>query len=108
MGPVDPRPVQPDSLFQLFSAGSPLLSILTLQLTLDRGAALQLGKRVAAAWPAFGAAGKDATTLLELLSHRAGLADSFPADVPLSRLCDPTAMAAHVAARGARAASQPR
>jgi len=31
MGTVDARPVRPDTLFQLFQAGAPLLSTMVLQ-----------------------------------------------------------------------------
>ena len=43
MGPVDPRPVRTDSLFQLFAAGSPLLATLALQET-QRGPATWRGR----------------------------------------------------------------
>ena len=51
MGPVDPRPVRSDSLFQLFQAGCPLLSTRVL-MHAERGAA-SLDAPVSAAWPAF-------------------------------------------------------
>ena len=52
MGTIDPRAVRTDSLFQLFSAGSPLLSTLALQ-EANRGA-LRLDTPVATVWEAFG------------------------------------------------------
>jgi CubicO group peptidase (beta-lactamase class C family) len=52
----------------------------------DRGA-LGLDDRVAAAWPEFGAAGKDGVTVRQLLSHQAGLA-ALRAPQPVEVLFD--------------------
>ena len=97
MGPVDPRPVAHDSLFQLFAAGSPLLATIALQ-QLYRGGGLRLSSPLSAVWPAFAAAGKGSLTLLDLLTHRSGLADAFPHQPTLVALCDADAMSAYVAA----------
>ena len=101
MGPVDPRPVQSDSLFQVFEGGSPLLATLALQEASMPGGALRLTSPLSEAWPAFGVAGKAELTLLELLTHRSGLKGSFPPDATIADLCDVSKMAQHVAASSA-------
>ena len=100
LGPVDPRPVEPSSLFQLFAAGSPVLATLALQQATFDGV-MYLEQPVAARWPAFGAAGKGTIRLLDLLCHRSGLSDAHPPNATVAQLCDPSAMAAHVAAQPA-------
>ena len=71
MGPVNPRPVRTDTLFQLYGAGSALLSTIALR-EVARGA-LRLDAPVAAAWHDFGAGGKADLTLAQLLNHQTGL-----------------------------------
>ncbi|MFC1418920.1 serine hydrolase domain-containing protein [Streptacidiphilus cavernicola] len=61
----------PDALFLTFSAGKPLTALLVHKLA-ERGA-LALDERVAAYWPEFGANGKDAVTVRQVLQHRSGL-----------------------------------
>ena len=98
-GVVDPAPVKPDSLFQLFGAGSTLLATLALQ-EAHRGG-MRLDAPVAAAWEAFGSRGKDALTLAQLLSHQTGLGGAMvgaaPEKAPLDVLCDVNAMAKFIA-----------
>ena len=96
MGLVDARPVRPDSLFQLFEAGSPPLAVLALQAA-QRGE-LGLDGAVASTWPAFGAAGKAGLSVAALLEHTSGLSEVLPPDTKLAQLCDPAHMAACVAA----------
>ena len=100
MGPVDPRPVGSDALFQLFEAGAAVLAALALQQTTD--GQLRLAAPVASVWPEFGAAGKGTITLLELLSHRIRLSDGLPPGAGMSEVCDADAMAHCVAAARAR------
>ena len=88
--------MQPDSLFQLFEAGSPLLAVLALQAA-QRGE-LELDSAVARHWPAFGAAGKASLSVARLLEHCSGLGDVLPPNTKLAQLCDPARMAACVAA----------
>lgn len=64
------RPVQPDTLFLLFSSTKPLASIALWQ-QIERGAA-GLDDPVAAYWPAFAQQGKGRVTLRHILSHRGG------------------------------------
>jgi CubicO group peptidase (beta-lactamase class C family) len=64
-------PWRPDTLVNVFSVGKGLIAACAARLTgqgrLDPDAA------VASYWPEFGAAGKDAITVRQLLSHQAGL-----------------------------------
>jgi CubicO group peptidase (beta-lactamase class C family) len=62
----------PDALFWTFSASKPFIALLT-HLFAERGV-LRLDDPIARYWPAFGARGKDAVTIRQVLSHRSGLA----------------------------------
>jgi CubicO group peptidase (beta-lactamase class C family) len=62
----------PDALFWIFSASKPLIAVLTHEMAV-RGE-LRLDEPVARYWPAFGARGKDAVTVRQVLQHRSGLA----------------------------------
>lgn len=64
-------PWQQDTRVNIFSAGKALVAILLLQLV-EQGQ-LALDQPVAALWPAFGANGKEAISLRQLLSHRSGV-----------------------------------
>ena len=65
------RPWRRDTLVDVFSVGKAMASICAMRL-LEQGA-LDLDAPVASVWPEFAAAGKEAVTLRQLLSHRAGL-----------------------------------
>jgi CubicO group peptidase (beta-lactamase class C family) len=65
------RPWRRDTLVDVFSAGKPMASICAMRLV-EQGA-LDLDAPVARLWPEFAAAGKESTTLRQLLSHQAGL-----------------------------------
>jgi CubicO group peptidase (beta-lactamase class C family) len=71
MGPADPRPVQPDSLFLSFSTTKGIAALLVHQLA-DTGR-LNYDDPVAKFWPAFGQKGKDRITIAQAMSHQAGL-----------------------------------
>ena len=88
MGTVDARPVQPDTLFQLFQAGAPLLSAMVLQ-AVARGD-FSLDDPVRKAWPAFGA---PSLSVGGLLAHRSGLAACIPSGTRLKHLLQPLPMA---------------
>jgi len=60
-----------DTLVNAYSVGKGVTAMLALSLV-ERGE-LELDRRIAADWPAFGVEGKDATTLRMLLAHQAGL-----------------------------------
>jgi CubicO group peptidase (beta-lactamase class C family) len=63
--------ISPDALMTVYSCSKGLAAI-ALALLVDQGA-LDLDARVAAYWPEFAAAGKEAVTVRQLLSHQAGL-----------------------------------
>lgn len=71
MGPGDPRPVRPDSLFLSFSSTKGVAAT-AIHMLVDRGA-LDLDAPVARYWPAFAAHGKDAITVAQAISHQGGL-----------------------------------
>lgn len=62
---------EPDALFWIFSASKPFTAVLTHELA-ARGV-LRLDDPVARYWPEFGARGKDAVTVRQVLQHRSGL-----------------------------------
>jgi len=101
MGTVDARPVQPDTLFQLFQAGAPLLSAMVLQ-AVARGD-FSLDDPVRKAWPAFGA---PSLSVGGLLAHRSGLAACIPSGTRLKHLLQPLPMAAWLAAAAAETAGR--
>lgn len=65
------RPWRRDTLVNFFSVGKGLSALCALQLV-QRGR-LDLDRPLAGVWPAFATAGKEAITLRQVLSHRAGL-----------------------------------
>jgi CubicO group peptidase (beta-lactamase class C family) len=65
------RPWREDTLVNAFSVGKAFAGLCVLMLA-SRGQ-LDLDERVCARWPEFAAAGKEAVTVRELMSHRAGL-----------------------------------
>lgn len=69
--PVTGREWARDTLACCFSVTKGVLSILAHRLV-DKGS-LDLNATVASYWPEFGQAGKDAITVLDVLTHRAGL-----------------------------------
>ena len=62
---------QPDTLVNVFSVGKGLVAACAARLA-GQGR-LDLDTAVAACWPEFAAAGKDAITVRQLLAHQAGL-----------------------------------
>jgi CubicO group peptidase (beta-lactamase class C family) len=60
-----------DTLVMTFSVAKPFVALAFLDAV--RAGAVGLDQRVASVWPAFGCAGKEATTMRHLLSHQAGL-----------------------------------
>lgn len=65
-------PIQEDSLYTIFSATKGVFATAVAMLV-DRGR-LQYDDRVSSHWPEFGQNGKDALTVGQAMSHRAGLA----------------------------------
>lgn len=73
-GLADPRrgrPVQPDTIWLLFSATKPYTAVAVLKLAAE--GKLALDAPVAEYWPAFAQNGKAAITVRHVLTHRAGL-----------------------------------
>jgi CubicO group peptidase (beta-lactamase class C family) len=71
MGPDDPRPVQPDSLFLSFSTTKGVAAT-ALHILADRGL-VDYDAPVAEYWPDFAHHGKGRITVAEALSHQGGL-----------------------------------
>ena len=65
------RPWEADTLVNAYSVGKALTTLTVLAAVAD--GALDLDAPVAAAWPEFGAHGKDRVTMREALAHRAGV-----------------------------------
>jgi len=95
LGAADPRPVKPETLFCVFSAGKPLCAVAALQLA-EQGQ-FKLQDVVKLHWPEFGANGKEACTVEDVLRHRAGLASALPQYASINDLLDMDAMAKFVA-----------
>jgi CubicO group peptidase (beta-lactamase class C family) len=79
------RPWREDTLVNAFSVGKALAGVCVLMLV-SRGS-LDLDEPVSGRWPEFAAAGKDAITVRQLLSHQAGLA-AIGQDLPEGALYD--------------------
>ncbi|KAK9050515.1 hypothetical protein SSX86_030515, partial [Deinandra increscens subsp. villosa] len=71
LGKYDPRPVQPDSLFPVFSVTKGVTAGMVHWLV-DKGK-LKLDENVANIWPEFGINGKDQIKVNHILNHTAGL-----------------------------------
>ncbi|KAI7750291.1 hypothetical protein M8C21_021142 [Ambrosia artemisiifolia] len=71
LGKDDPRPVQPDNLFPVFSVTKGVTTGMVHWLA-DKGK-LKLDENVANIWPDFGTNGKDQTKVNHVLNHTAGL-----------------------------------
>ncbi|MET9591969.1 serine hydrolase domain-containing protein [Streptomyces sp. NPDC006516] len=98
-GPVNPAPYGTESVGVLMSVTKGLVAVCAHLLS-QRGV-LALDAPVARYWPEFAAGGKEATTVADLLTHRAGL-PSFAGDaagVGLPGLLDWDSRVAELAAR---------
>ncbi|XP_026431489.1 uncharacterized protein LOC113328670 [Papaver somniferum] len=71
LGKYDPRPVQPDSLFPVFSVTKGVTAGLVHSLV-DSGK-LKLEENISTIWPVFGANGKDNIKVHHVLNHTSGL-----------------------------------
>ena len=83
------RPFEADTLVPVFSTGKAVMAML-IALAVERGL-LDYERPVASYWPAFGAAGKEAVTVGQLMSHQAGL-PGFDEAVEPSLWFDPTSV----------------
>jgi CubicO group peptidase (beta-lactamase class C family) len=89
------RPWEPDTLVNVFSVGKGLLAACLARLT-GQGQ-LDPDAPVVRYWPEFAAAGKDAVTVRQLLSHQAGL-PALHAELPPGSALDWTLMTSALAA----------
>ncbi|KAI3888422.1 hypothetical protein MKW92_009544 [Papaver armeniacum] len=71
LGKYDPRPVQPDSLFPVFSVTKGITAGLVHSLV--DGGKLKLEENISTIWPVFGANGKDNIKVHHVLNHTSGL-----------------------------------
>ncbi|CAM6101459.1 unnamed protein product [Calypogeia fissa] len=71
LGKYDPRPVEPDSLFPVFSVTKGVTAGLIHWLA-DQGK-IDLREKVCTYWPEFGVNGKENITVANVLNHTAGL-----------------------------------
>ena len=86
LGTVNPRPVTPTSLFNVFSVSKAVLAAGTLKLLEERG--ISLDDPIAKYWPAFGDSHPDKKliTIRHALTHQAGLANAFPSNATIETL----------------------
>jgi CubicO group peptidase (beta-lactamase class C family) len=84
----------PDSVTGVFSVSKGISALVIA--TLVRDGRLDLDAPVVAYWPEFGAAGKGAITVRQLLSHQAGLV-GLPGGMPFAELRDSALCAARLA-----------
>ncbi|XP_010432830.1 PREDICTED: uncharacterized protein LOC104717024 [Camelina sativa] len=75
LGRYDPRPVQPDSLFPVFSVTKGVTAGMIHWLVDKRK--LQLDQTVANIWPGFGSNGKDTIKVHHVLNHTSGMHSAF-------------------------------
>eukprot|EP00898_Chlorokybus_atmophyticus_P007389 jgi/Chlat1/7651/Chrsp64S09158 len=73
-GKYDPRPVMPDTLFNVFSVTKAVTSVLAHKLV-EQGL-FTYDTPIASVWPAFAASNKSNITVAHALSHAAGLASA--------------------------------
>ncbi len=88
------RPWERDTPCPVFSCTKAVTA--TAVLLAAREAGVDWTGRVTTWWPEYGAAGKEYTTLADLLSHRGGL-PAFDRPVTVAEAADPAAMAAQLA-----------
>jgi CubicO group peptidase (beta-lactamase class C family) len=88
------RPWQRDTPCVTFSCTKAITATAALRVARDAGAGWD--DRVATWWPEYATAGKEATTLADLLTHRAGL-PAFDRPVTAAEAADPAATAALLA-----------
>jgi CubicO group peptidase (beta-lactamase class C family) len=96
-GLTDPdggTPVDGDTLFPVFSVTKAMAS-LAVHLQVERGY-VDYDAPVATYWPEYGTKGKDAITVRQVLTHRAGV-PQIPAETTVETLCDWDWMTARLA-----------
>ena len=90
LGIADPRPVKPDTLFNVFSVTKGIAAAL-LHMAIQRTGA-SYDDPVSKYWPGFEQNGKEQCTLRHVLNHRAGLAGALPDIATLDEILDWTQM----------------
>ncbi|XP_013643699.2 uncharacterized protein LOC106348494 [Brassica napus] len=75
LGRYDPRPVQPDSLFPVFSVTKGVTAGMIHWLVDNRK--LQFDQTVGDIWPGFGSSGKETIKVHHVLNHTSGLHNAF-------------------------------
>ena len=87
-GPIDPRTISVDTLFNSFSCGKAVCALL-VHIMCDQGWISSLDDLVADYWPVFaeGGAEKASCTVRMLLEHRSGLSVGTPVDAGINQLC---------------------
>lgn len=83
---TDPRPVKPDTLFNVFSVTKGLTALL-LHMAIQRQYA-KYDDLVSNCWNGFDTNGKESCTIRHVLNHQAGLANAFPENATVERLLD--------------------
>jgi predicted unusual protein kinase regulating ubiquinone biosynthesis (AarF/ABC1/UbiB family)/CubicO group peptidase (beta-lactamase class C family) len=100
LGPLDHRAVTASSKFPLFGAGRAIAAAALWELH-EKGM-VDLESPVSVVWPEFGANGKDACPLNELLRCRSGIEGWLPEKLTTTALLDSAARASDVAAAAPR------
>jgi len=85
LGVANPRPVTPSTLFNIFSVSKGILTIGVLRLLQD-GRIKSLDDPLCDYWPAFST--KPTITVRHLLTHQAGLSNTYPEDATIDTLLD--------------------
>lgn len=86
MGRHNPRPMRSDSVVNGFGASEALVAVLLAQMQDDRD--IGYSDLIGEYWPEYAVAGKEKTTMADLLSHGTGLHGVVPPDMSMSRLRD--------------------
>lgn len=81
---TDPRPVKPNTLFNVFSVTKGLTALL-LHMAIQRQYA-KYDDLVSNCWNGFDINGKETCTIRHVLNHQAGLANAFPENATVERL----------------------
>jgi len=87
IGIADPRPVKPDTLFNVFSVTKGIMSGL-LHMAVQRTEGASYDDLVSKYWPGFEANGKDKCTIRHVLNHQAGLAGALPRVATMEEILD--------------------
>ena len=87
MSLFDPRPVQQNTLFNVFSVTKAFLAC-AVHLLIAKGSIKSLEDKVSDYWPEFASNGKEDITVRQLVSHESGLAGAMPTDGGFNSMLD--------------------